>query len=136
MWIQNCKVYFGLFSSHLLFLDGYFRALNTTTVTVVFISYQRRRTCLPIQNLEPKRVSMWVYIMNTYHHKGLYLQKEFQTPVFVLQKPRQISYMAFGKSHLITQILDLLTKYKTRICFVGKNVKQKANLCHFLEIRI
>lgn len=78
---KTCKVYFGWISSHLPFLDGYFWALNTTTVTVIFISYQRR-TFLPIQNFKHKWVRMWVYSMNTYYHRGLYLQTVLQTPVF------------------------------------------------------
>lgn len=85
---KTCKVYFGWISSHLPFLDGYFWALNTTTIAVIFISYQRRRTFLPIQNFKHKWVRMWVYSMNTYYHRGLYLQTVLQTPVFNNKKTR------------------------------------------------
>lgn len=78
-----CEVYFGWISSLIPFLDDYFWALNTTTVTVISISYQRKRTFLNIQNFKHKWVRMWVYSMNTYYHKGLYLQTVLQTPVFV-----------------------------------------------------
>lgn len=92
VWFLQCefkisKVYFGWISSHLPFLDDYFWALNTTTVTVIFISYQIRRTFLNIQNFKHKWVRMWVYSMNTYYHKGLYLQQFSKLP-FLYKLPR------------------------------------------------